>query len=56
MSVRTLPVPSRTDLAREALADAKTIDLTDRLAVASSQGRLTATVEMLLHLLGERAA
>lgn len=56
MSARILPVPSRTDLARAALAEAKATDPANHLAVACSQARLTATVEMLLSLLGERAA
>lgn len=49
-------VMSIADLARAAVADAKQVRVSDHAALIVSQARLTATVEMLLARLGERAA
>lgn len=49
-------VPSIAELARAAVEDAKQVSVSDHMALIVSQSRLTATVEMLLARLGERAA
>lgn len=56
MAAPTPAVLSRPEVAREAVVEAREVDLNDHVAVIRSQARLAHTVEMLLHLLAERAA
>ncbi|NXY96400.1 hypothetical protein HYE82_18790 [Streptomyces sp. BR123] len=60
MSAPILPLPvvpaSITALAHEALAAAHATELSDEIGMIQSQVRLTATVEMLLAWIEERAA